>query len=713
MGKLASRLVGAGRLTRAELTSTAACAFTFTAWNAAARGLVTLDAPLVFTLLCLACVLAGRVCVRVLGPDEARDFPTVFVFGFLALSSALYLLAWVSPLPIVGNGLLLLAAVLALQVLRPAPEPADDARLGPGTLTVAVCLIAATFWSRDSIDPQFVFREGVMVKPWVDSHFHACEIRMFRDARGFATLEDIRMAGQPVWVYHHASYIVAALVSAATGTSAYLAFGSFLVPAGVVLAGLAAYAMVRSLWGSEAGLAAAATLLLLPDASWHGLANPCLSYHWLQQIAPAGLYGVAVLATAWLLMFAGCRTGRLALVGLSFLTASLAAHFKAHLFVAAALLIWLYPGVWLRGVGWRWKAAWLVLGLAVFAMVADRSQQIEAVPTLRLDGSALKTYANRIVSLLHYASSRHYFARFTPESSLAHDAYWGSVLLFYGTVGLCGVANVALAAVVLVLRVLRRPASVTLEQAAFPILIIVNYLVMALGLALDQNSPGQPDELLHRPLVWAYFVSAAWAGGMAYRLFLEGPVQHSPNRRAVLAAGVLALLIVPLRMGPNIQVGPAWGYQLTWQSYPRGLIECARYIQVNAGPGDIVQESRNDPIFVLGAACEHPAYAIDYGNGKKSEVVLSRRLKELEAFRDLTDAESIRRFAGARRIRWYVLRPETRVRWPASVLAEPAFSWNGFRVFAFQTLPTPKPARAEQTDQISGGKGSSSGLNRG
>src|SRR5262249_27059521 len=156
-------------------------------------------------------------------------------------------------------------------------------------------------------------------------------------------------------------------------------------------------------------------------------------YHWLQQIGPGGLYGVAVLAAAWLLMFAGCRNGRLSLIGLSFLTASLAAHYKSHLFVASALLIWLYPGVWMRGVRWWWKVAWLPLALAVFLAVVDRSQQVESIPTLRLDGSAMKVYMNRIVSLLYYGASRNYYARFTPESSLAHDAFWGSTLLFFAT----------------------------------------------------------------------------------------------------------------------------------------------------------------------------------------------------------------------------------------------------------------------------------------
>lgn len=697
MGNFASRIARAGRMTRAERTATIACALTFTCWNAAARGGLTLAAPVVFGLLCLACLLAGRAfCAGVLGRHAARDFPTVFLFGFFGLNSALYLLAWISPLSIVANALMLLAGVLAWLWIRPPAEPArddDESASLPGLLTLALALIATTFWCPDSIVPEFVFREGVMIKPWNDSHFHACEIRMFRDARGYATLEDLRMSGRPVWLYHHASYLAPALISAVTGTSPFLAFGSFLVPAGLVLSGLAAHALVRSLWGGGAGLAAAGAVLLLPDASRHGLHNLWMSAEWLQRINPGGLYGVAVLGAAWLLMFAGCRSGRLVLIALGLVTASLSFHYKAHVFVASAPLILFYPGVFARGIPRAWKLAWLGLGAASLVTVAAIAERHALVPTLRLDGSSVKAYMNFIGLWSDWSSTRTYYATlFHPQSSWLHDVFWGSVLLFYGTVGLFGVANLALALLVLGWKVRGWPVRATLEHAGFPLLIIANYLVMALGLAYDAKSETHPEELRHRPLVWAYFVSAAWAGGLTYRLLLEQQARRRPLLRAALVAGLFALLIIPYRMGPFFQVGASWGWRYAWQSYPRGWFESARYIRETARPGEIAQDSRNDPMLVFSGECEHPAYAIAYFNGR-SDPVLSGRLEELESFKKLTDAESIRRFAARRRIRWYVLHPETRVRWPSSFLAEPVFSWNGHRVFEFPPgRPGPPPA---------------------
>ncbi|SIO45737.1 hypothetical protein SAMN05444166_4891 [Singulisphaera sp. GP187] len=342
--------------TRPELAGLVACALTFAAWNAAATQTLTPAVPLFFLVLGWVSVLVGRSAVRIAGVDGRDDFPTAFLFGFLLLNSALLVLAWISVFSIITNAVILLACALALQAVGP-PRPAERGlRLAmPGLLAVILSLAAATLWSQDSITAQSIFPDGVVLRPWVDSLFHARQVQVFRDSPGPVVMDDPRMAGQPMWFYHHGSYMTTALLARMTGTPTFLAYTSFQVPFGVVLSGLAAYALICSLWGDRAGVAAAAVLLLLPDASWHGFANPCLGYAWLQQIAPAGQYAVAILAVAWILMFEGCRTGRLSLVALAFLATGLALHYKAHLFVAAALVIWVYPALFLTRFRWRWN----------------------------------------------------------------------------------------------------------------------------------------------------------------------------------------------------------------------------------------------------------------------------------------------------------------------------------------------------------------------
>ena len=62
-----------------------------------------------------------------------------------------------------------------------------------------------------------------------------------------------------------------------------------------------------------------------------------------------------------------------------------------------------------------------------------------------------------------------------------------------------------------------------------PLLLIDNYLVMALGLALNTASAGASDELQNRPVVWAYLGVVSWTAGAAYAW---GFGNHPPQGRA-------------------------------------------------------------------------------------------------------------------------------------------------------------------------------------
>jgi hypothetical protein len=686
MSNLIGRSRRAGGITGAEAASSALCALAFSVWSAVARDSLTWDVPVVFLSLALSFLLAGRLAARALDEESSRDVPTALVCGYFLVNSGLYLLAWLSPLPILVHALMILLVVVAAQFLWPpraAVGGASSARCG--LFALAIALAAASGWSQDSIRFRVRRPDGVLIKPWVDSFFHACEIRMFRDARGPSSLEDVRMSGGPAWFYHHASYLTTALVSAATATPAHLAFTSFHVPFGVVLSGLSAYALIRSLWGPGPGLAAAVALLLLPGAPYHGLANFWLSHRWMQQIAPGGLYGVAAVALAWTFMFRGCRSGRLALVALAFLTASLVVHYKSQLFVAVALPIWLYPGVFFARASRRGKAAWLAFAIPSFLAVAALAQHLDSVPTLRMDWSSAKEYTEWVGQWSRDEHTRGLFtSTITASSPPARDALFGAALLAYGTVGLFGVANLALASAV-ALRLSRNIRRGDLELAAFPLLTVLIYVLMFLGMSYDLKTTtyGLRDELRHRPLVWAYFVSASWAGGLAYRLFLDDAARRSRVLRRALIAAAIASLAFPIHLGKDIHLSTPFAPMFSHQVYPRGWLECARFIRANARPGDLVQDGECDPRFVLSAICEHPAYAIAYEDLKLGPA-LARRVEEIQSFKDLADAREIRRFAAERRIRWVVLHPGSKVRWPESLLARPVFARGGFRVYAFR-----------------------------
>ena len=176
------------------------------------------------------------------------------------------------------------------------------------------------------------------------------------------------------------------------------------------------------------------------------------------------------------------------------------------------------------------------------------------------------------------------------------------------------------------------------ETLFFPLLVIMNYLLMALGLSLNTAAPiGTFDELQNRPVVWAYFVVVSWTAGAAYALvFGDGFPQ---GRGARLCATVLALssFIIPWRFGPNLQTFPAWrGFSSfnEFGSFPSCLFSAAQYIQRHSHSGDLIQDFENDPHMLVGAIAERQEFAVDWMFFKGSER-LKERLNDLNSFKEI------------------------------------------------------------------------------
>ena len=221
----------------------------------------------------------------------------------------------------------------------------------------------------------------------------------------------------------------------------------------------------------------------------------------------------------------------------------------------------------------------------------------------------------------------------------------------------------------------------------FPLLVFLNYLVMALELAMDTRKVGTPEELLHRPFVWAYFVIVVWTSAGLYALLIGNRPPRSLSARVFTAMLVLASLAVPIAFAHNIQTMPAWNgfgsYKLI-NSVPSGLVAACLYIRKESGPQDLVQDSENDPKFVVTALAERQEFAVgNAAGGIRAPNGLGQRLDELTGFKNTADTEELKEFARNQRISWYILRPTSVVNWPASFLETSVFNSGGYRVYHF------------------------------
>lgn len=678
LGMTALHSSGSGHIDVAWLDVVAilACAATFTGWAWAVTGTLAFSVFALSTVAWGTFYLVGSIVSGTRFAIDVRfDCPLRLLVGYAIVNTGLLLLAYLSPFSIQADfGLIVATVALACVAARPRIGLAAARGSLPGFACCILSLAGATFWAQDCLHPTYVRGQFTVFRPWFDGFFHASLIRTFSVAHGAGSVENYQMAFVPAFFYHYASYLTPALVKASSPLSAYEVYVGFMVPVGIFLTGLAAYALVASWWGSRSGLAAAMALLLLPDGSQQGSHNALLSYHFMQAVSPAGTYGVSLLALAWIFMIGGCAAGRRAQILAGWAIAALAVVYKAQLFVANALLLWTFPALFLRGLTPRKRLTWLAFAVSSFCAVISWTNLVPSMPLLRLDGSATRAF---LVDLLFECTRpgllRDFFgSHLVPDASTPQLLGYGSLFLVASAFGAFILAYLALA--------IRLRNRIDLPLLCLPAIFIVNFLVMALRLASNDRGVGLPEELLHRPFVWPYFVIAAWVGGAAV---LALPSVHVSRKVKALGAALgIVLLGVPATLGSGVQRN--WPWSWSDRDVPTALVEVAAFIRTHGDVQDIAQDSRYDPYAILTALSERRAFVIRMTWASlHPDPILQRRVDLVEDFKGLRDSDQILLAARRLRISWFLLRPRDKPSWPESILSRPTFESDGFRLYHF------------------------------
>ena len=659
-----------------DLAAVSLAAAVVALWTEAAGGAFSFRALLACEGVFLAFYLVGSLFAgcRPLATGVLFDLPLRLLVGYAGVNTALLVLAWISPLGIVANFGILLAVATALFIAaRPVRQPDGESQVG--LLILGLCLAAATLWCQDSLRPMSVDGKIVTFKPWIDGFYHAVHLRIFGASHGASTIEDFRLAGVPARLYHYGMYLTPAFIKQASGIQAYTAFAGILAPMGVFFAGLGAYALVASFWGAWPGFAACAALLLLPDGVQQGMQNTFMSYHWLTQISPSATYGLGLVAVAWLFVIRGCMQGNRWQVLAGWVVAGILAFYKLHFFIASALLLWLVPPLFFRvELGRAKRVLWAVSALALYVVGLAAARKIPGVPIIRFDGSGISEILRLVKGFTPRGALRDFLdPRIGAQNTLLSNLGIGAPFILFAALGLF-VPLVALLAIRL-----RKHTSPLL--VLFPLLLIANFLAMFFGLALD-FSRSTPDELSHRPVMVMYFGVVAWVGGAAGLSLLESRRLGRIARPMMIALAVL-LMAVPAYFGAGVQ--RMWAMRMfSPVRIPIGLYRAAQYMRDHGDAHDVFQDSQFDRTYTVAGLSERRAYAartmtrISY-NSEQVEA----RAEAIENLMQLHNPDAIAATTRKFGLRWFLLTPSDRVRWPEAIAGQPAFELDGYRLYRF------------------------------
>ncbi|MCP2086983.1 UNVERIFIED_ORG: hypothetical protein J2Y81_003000 [Paraburkholderia sediminicola] len=644
-----------------------------------AIGGVSITAILAIASMFVTFILAGDSFVRITlgGSQRFSGVPVRLLIGALISNIVFYLLALLLPFGLAMDWLIVIAIALSVWSIVRMKSRADASTDSHGAdlLFAFVSTAAVMIWCSGILRPIETTGNVAILRAWPDVYYHMSEIGSLANSAGLAGMHDLQMAGAPVHAYHLASYVFPALLQRLTGIPAWSAFSGLLVPFGLLLTACAAFALAFSVFGKWPALIAGLSVLLIPDAVHQGLGNQLVGgYYWLQFIAPGGTYGVASAAVAFLFLLEASRTGRLALVAIGYFFVLVTLMFKAQIFVAISFPAFLFPALFMGRIRPKWRAA-LVLTLAAgYFTVLGISQLSPSVPVMRLDGSGLVSYSSLVMANQDDGIIRRFWLA---AITAAHGSWILRALIFAPVIVITTFGFVAPIYLAVFSRIKKTSGAAV---AFFPVMVMAVYVLMAICLSLDTRHIGSPEELLHRPFVWAYFILLIWTVAGAYRCLFGDRAPPSRGARYAVIAVALCLLAVPVLQRTEIQAYKRWGIED--QELPVCQVKAADFVRANSGPRDVIQDSLNDQRFILSGLSGRQSFAIDSG-GIRAPAGVDARLASLRMVKNLSTPSQVEAFMKENSIAFYVTNPDDSVAWENVMDSHKVFQCDQYRVYRF------------------------------
>ena len=620
-------------------------------WNIYSTQKISPQALFVITGILIIAPLLGDIFLRKLIASHVgiNTLSMRLLIGILLLNCLLFLLMWVIPLGLILNFCLLslIVIVVAARInhISLLNTYAVDNQVEAILILISGFLV--TLWCRDVLRPPWMSGAYLEAFAWYDVYYHMSQMGVLIRASSLSAESDILMSGVPLRVYHYASYLLPALIAKASGGIALEAYASFLVPIGLLLTGFAAYALIASIFGIWPGLFAGLAILLLPDPFQQGFGNLFLGrYFWLLQASPAMGYGIASAALAFTFILLGIHKIKASYILIGYLFVGITFLYKAQLFVAIAYPALLIPILFYGKKSLWWRSVILLSASALFFGVIHFSQLYGSMPTIRLDGSGFNPYTDWIRNIQEPGLIKDILS-----SPITLSRKFFKVPVYALAILICSIGFSVLFYILATPSLIKKfPINVVI----FPFIIICNYLVMALGLALNESQIGLSEELLHRPFVWAYFIVVIFSAAFFY--CLVGGNQRPKGLRTLLFIGflflVLCLSVFYFSSGIQRLHGNDDRIRI-----PICQIRVAEFLQNHTLPHEIYWESRADSSLILTAFSQRQAYAVN-SNITQLPLSLRSRLEEINRIQKTGDVHAIYTYLKKNKVHYFVLNAE-------------------------------------------------------
>lgn len=629
---------------------------------------------------------AGFLVLRAAG---VADMPAAaaWVLGIFSTGVAVYGLVESLNVTAAGGFSIWAAFVFLLGIAAGRGQPSGESLDRRDMFGLLLCAMMTLVWCRTAAAAPQVFIGQRLLPIWIDYLIHGGVISQFGDVRavGYGAID---LVGLPKALYHYASYLLPAVFAEPLDQPGFALATSVWLPLGFLTMCAGAYTLGATLGGAVCGIAALASLTIVPDASSYGLRNGYFSYYWNLLAMPGNTYavGVSLVSVAFLRRWDTLRSSRTLLASALLAFGTLA--FRANIFVLA-FPAWLVTGAYSSRFFQKRRFLFVVslilsVALAVFALYFILDNVAATADTWWRTGPALERFLDQVHQ--HQAPTGYagWYQGLLDGYGRGVAIPVGVLLVFPASLGiLCLLYPTAL----LLTRRSRQFDAIDMH----PIFAIMSYTL----LMIFAPSPGHGDStaFTHLPFVLLYAVIAVWTAAMLIDwIVLRGTHVQDRLWRTLFVFMICALPVMWSEAAAMARPKFYWGRAYASFVPDEGLPAAAGFLRRNAKQGDVFAVSglrltwvAIDVASELNGLTGIPTYIARpwiqiAGKGRRGEVAMERwtALVGIERQESLDAAmEELRR----RSVQWYVFVGVGGPRWDPK-RGRAAFSQGRFAVYS-------------------------------